>query len=339
MDNLIKALTLKENEIKSIFDDFSEISIRSAYGSGKKPEEPDVVAMMTLKSVPYIASNIKQLLISSKIGITISSIFCHQNPIVEFSVGNTAKRCELGDLLIVHVHRDKKNIFYRNALLLQVKRIADKKTFHKVTSKESIQLKLYKEWPIFHYFKIGCPDLRKSKVTRNVNLKDRHPGAQYLIFNSRPLISRYYKSYCPLTSLYSSSLMSIVPANEVLPHSSSFALSNEMFKFLCGFSGRSYMNKGGTGWSQVIRDLLRCSQSIFNRRNIGVINQPRRSFFLSEFDMSKSEEILQEEIIRRFNIAINGENMEPPNDREMSDEDPENNGGISVILINTSELE
>jgi hypothetical protein len=52
--------------------------------------------------------------------LSLVAVFCHQTPKVQFS-GMRKTSCELGDLLVVHVHTAREGAVTRNALLYQAK--------------------------------------------------------------------------------------------------------------------------------------------------------------------------------------------------------------------------
>lgn len=85
----------------------------------RRPEEPDIVAMLVLESTYYFAAMLGAVLRFGAIDCMLSSVFCHQRPEVAFHQG----RCELGDLLLVHRHIARNPDHSANtALLLQVKK-------------------------------------------------------------------------------------------------------------------------------------------------------------------------------------------------------------------------
>lgn len=111
--------------LPKIFDAISSSAMQDAYSraspSGKPPEEPDFVASLVKHGVVRIKKVLDILFNGTGIHVATTGVFCHQSPMVKFRHGGNDFRCELGDILFVHIHKDKAGFIQRNALLLQAK--------------------------------------------------------------------------------------------------------------------------------------------------------------------------------------------------------------------------
>ena len=153
--------------------------IQGAYRRAGKPEEPDFVAMLTMEGAPKLQALISGILAGSGISCTTTGVFCHQTPKAKFG---TDKPCELGDILLTHIHSKSGTVQNRNSLLLQAKmaKDADHAGGYTIPAQDQHQLKLYSEWPQFEYYRAG-PALNGQVRTVFPHLA--HPGAQYLLID------------------------------------------------------------------------------------------------------------------------------------------------------------
>jgi len=90
-----------------------------AKGESKFTQEPDFIAGLALEAVPRIAATLTKLLTPRGIKGCHHLGVLPSTPSVEHS--NPPLRCELGDVLIAHAHRENGQVPVRNALLLQAK--------------------------------------------------------------------------------------------------------------------------------------------------------------------------------------------------------------------------
>lgn len=107
------------------------------------------------------------------------AVYCHQTPKVKYA-GIGGVSCELGDLLIAHVHTSAGGHIRRNALLYQAK--VSSLQPYRIPSRGRDQLRLYEEWPDFEYH--HSPPLTGER--RSVRPKVAHAGAQYMLIDDRP---------------------------------------------------------------------------------------------------------------------------------------------------------
>lgn len=331
MANFKRTVLRNRKNLIAGFERAIRISIHEAYiRSNGKPQEPDIVAMLMLEGVPHISNCLQ------KIGVktTVSSLFCHQRPEVSYSDTSNKVKCELGDILIIHIHKDSNGIFRNNSLLLQAKMYSN--STHKIQSNELHQLKLYQEWPAFQYQRSG-PLL--NNLVRNVLPKLSHSGAQYLLVDTYGHIPR------PFLNSPKRQRMAVWPAED--PLFADHSLSEALFNFICGFNGRIFTHNSKddpTGWSDVVWDLLSHSvTTAFTRRNINVIKAPRSggdsllsSVTKGNFYSSKTNNIDDvKNYLREKLMSMEGDSDIPPNDE--NDDDP--SGGVSLLLIETEDSE
>lgn len=81
---------------------------------GKRPQEPDFVASLTLKFTPELFNILKAAFPKYKFSVT--GIFCHQKPLAEIT--GLKKSPEIGDLLIIYIYTDKSGAKKLNSVLL-----------------------------------------------------------------------------------------------------------------------------------------------------------------------------------------------------------------------------
>lgn len=345
MSALITAMLTHEPVLKAGFEHAIRIAMHEAVirSVKPKPDEPDVVAMLVLEGMPYIANTLRTVAAAHGIRSTVSSVFCHQKPTVEFNCAQD--RCELGDILIVHRHSDfRGRLADSNALLLQAKMSSGSR--YSIPYKEQHQLRLYEKWPRFEYVRSG-PRL-KGQV-RDIRPKARHSGAQYLLIDDSALT---HHAASGLLGLPGTHCMAVWPAEKVLyPH---FSLADELIRFMVGVTGRPFIDddtRDPSGWSTVVWDLLEHSLSfVFNRKNVGVAKNPRlggdplsSSLTGMNFCMvgdgvsGRGAAEQQQALIRRLSSLR--DNGEPPNRDEFAELDTDDMGGVSVMLIETRDAE
>jgi hypothetical protein len=267
--NLSLALLDHHDELKAGFENAIRIALHESIKRSAKanPEEPDIVAMLVLEGVPYIAKTLQAVIGRYGIKSTVSSVFCHQKPTVIFN--RKQDSCELGDILIIHRHRGAKGRPIRNnSLLLQAKMVSQSE--YKIPPQERHQLRLYESWPHFEYVRSGP---RLNGYGRDIRPKARHNGAQYLLIDNQmpgttsPALLGLPNTHC----------MSVWPAmNTLYTHHS---LADELLRFLTGTTGREFdddPHTDSTHWSYLIWDLLEHGQSfVFTRKNVGIAHTSR----------------------------------------------------------------
>jgi hypothetical protein len=307
---------------------------------GTSPQEPDFVAGIVLESAPLIRSALIALLAPQGISVSMSAVFCHQTPQVSFDVPQVT--CELGDLMFAYVHTTRDGLTRRNAVLFQAKTSAAQP--YRVSAGESDQLRLYMDWPDFVYTKSS----RLNGQSRTVTPKTPHAGAQYLLIDDRSPdqptsgllgLPETYPIGCCVPDLY------------LRDHND---LASELFNLLIFRTGRAFDDRSRAAkqndWSQVVWDLLESAvKKGFSRKNSGRSNAPRSvSDALSMLDGAGSAAMTSEHASRTVTEilgnrtaarAFHASESEPPRDRDRYEERNEPNGGVSVILIETSEVE
>lgn len=228
---------------------------------GGKPHEPDFVASLVLEGGPLLYDALSAIFQRHKIAFSLAAVYCHQTPKVSFHGMKKKSSCELGDMLLAHVHTTHAGSCARNALLLQAK--VSSQQPHKVCSSEKDQLQLYSNWPDFKY---TTPPLTGKK--RSVVPKSAHAGAQYARIDGRPLGNP--RSWLSGTS-------NTYPVGVCMPDERLYDhdhLAGVMFDCLLGLSGRAFSAQTARppmdGWSQVVWDLLNVAvKKAFRRKRSG----------------------------------------------------------------------
>ena len=306
---------------------------------GGDPEEPDFVAGLVLESTPILYHAFSALFAQYGYQFSLAAVFCHQTPKVHFS-GMKKTSCELGDLLLVHVHTAGGGGITRNALLYQAK--MSSKQPHRIGSSERDQLALYTSWPEFEYHR--SPPL--SGQRRNVTPKLPHMGAQYMLIDDRPP---------------SDPQSGLLGAPGTYPIGSCMAdqylhdhnhLAAELFDFLLLRSGRPFTDlqagSSGDDWSQVVWDLLKGALSkAFNRKRSGLSSAPRHAgatvamldscFFAratGPMVLSTAATVVGSDgVAQLFSESEDA----PPDDEYPRDNVPAPDNGVSLILLETRE--
>lgn len=307
------------------------------------PQEPDFVAMLTMHGAPQLQALLSGILKGTGISSTTTGVFCHQTPKAKFiDDDGIEKRCELGDILLAHIHSKGGKVQNRNAMLLQAKmaKDADKAGGYTIPGSEHHQLALYSKWPKFEYYRAG-PTLNTQ--TRTVFPHQAHPGAQYLLIDPADYFNP--KKYSlPPANHYPCAVWMAEPV--LYPYQT---MSQAVFGLLSFSSGRVFgsRSKMHFGWTRVVWDLLESSLiKAFNRRNIGVTNEDRVSgakpdelalyctFSKGQFGRSTVENVLNTDISR--NLGMDGNDL-PPEGRFGDQRDDDDEGYVSVFLIETHE--
>lgn len=341
--HFVSAVMNQYGNLKAAFEHAIRVAMHETHvRSRKAPEEPDYVAMLTLESAPYIAAALRYAIAHLNYAAAVSSVYCHQSPIVRHDENGQDQVCELGDILFVHFHTGPDcSVLRRNALLLQAKTLS--RDSLALTGRDRAQFELYRFWPTFRYERSGP---RLNGQQRDVHPKNWHPGAQYLLINDSRISGLSGSLGIP-----GSWCMAVWPPTSRLYARDSFA--DILVRFLVGANGRPFTGMGEDatdGWSQLVWDLIeRAETFLFNRRNIGIEHQTRAggdhvgplNYVLSEGiipafsdDPARIANRIRTQISR---LANDGEDEPPTGDAEPDEGDED--GGVSVVLIETREAE
>lgn len=307
------------------------------------PQEPDFVAGLVTESTPLIHAAINSVFSPLNISLSVCSVFCHQTPQVTFG-SNPSASCELGDILLAYVHTPRTGPPRRNAILFQAKTSARHgRQTHYVRKGEKDQLRLYRDWPDFEYTRSSFFNGQKRSVTP----KSPHPGAQYMLIDHRPPSE-------PMSGLQG--LRGTSPVGCGMPYESlreHTYLAAELFNLFIFRTGRPFEDKIAAAkkqdWSQVVWDLLEIGvKKSFQRKNSDRHFSPRHAGdtveLLDGMTFARSSSMLCESTVSDIvgrdcaNILFEGNNDVPlvncPEDSKFNE--PE--GGVSIVLIETSEL-
>jgi hypothetical protein len=271
----------------------------------------------------------------------MSAVFCHQTPQVTFGSRPSAS-CELGDILFAYVHTPKVGLPRRNALLFQAK-VSAQQPYH-IHTNETNQLRLYRDWPDFEY-------TRSSFLTgqrRSVTPKTPHSGAQYLLIDDRPPRE-------PMSGLLgfpgTYPVGCCMPDESLRDHSH---LALELFNLFIFRTGRPFEDKTlaarKQNWSRVVWDILETGmKKSFCRKNSGRYRAPRSVGgtvkMLDGATFARTSSWLScctaSDIVGRDDARmIYAEDGDiPPENHDRNDNFQEPEGGVSVVLIETSERE
>lgn len=309
---------------------------RRALPSGKPAEEPDFVASLVMKGVDEIKAVLDAIFHSSGIRIATSGVFCHQSPMVTFSLSANTERCELGDILFIHIHRGASGGVQRNALLLQAKMTDPGVSRKTIPLAEQHQLALYQQWPTFTYDMRGGP---LNGQSRTVSPPNRHPGAQYLLIDSDP---GFANAGVPMGDFP----MAVWMAESPLYTSQTFG--HVLFDFLSQTTGRQFSDKvSATNWSRVIWDLIENGLAKgFNRRRTQHYDDPRfvgdkiPDYACLFFGIGRMNDSIFAQIVGLAAGDFLGDNgypnVPPGQINQFGNDGP---GGISVVVIETDESE
>lgn len=130
-----------------------EVRHALAYGApsfvSPPTREVGYVAALVLGAVPAIATAWRTIFSTAGIQISITGVFCHSSPQVEFKDKTKGtERRELADLLLVHDEMSGTSIGARRAVLVQAKMATGVGTVSG-SSVDLPQLHLYEVWPLF----------------------------------------------------------------------------------------------------------------------------------------------------------------------------------------------
>lgn len=305
------------------------------------PQEPDFVAGLVTESTPLIHSALNSVLSPRHISVSMCAVFCHQTPQVTFGSRPSAS-CELGDILFAYVHTPRTGATRRNALLFQAKASAQQ-PYH-IHTRETDQLRLYRDWPDFEYTRSSFLTGQKRAVTP----KTPHLGAQYLLIDDRPP-SEPMSGLLGFPGTYP--VGCCMPDESLQDHSH---LAAELFNLFIFCTGRPFEDRTAASkkqdWSQVVWDLLETGvKRSFRRKNSGRYGRPRSvgdtvemldGMVFARASSRLSCRTVSDIVGRDGASIIYTENVDvPPEDRDRGDRVQEPEGGVSVVLIETSERE
>lgn len=339
----LQKISTNAHVLPKIFDAISAGAMQDAYSrakpSGKLPEEPDFVASLVKYGVVEIKKVLDSLFIGTGIQVATTGVFCHQSPMVKFNHNGKDFRCELGDILFVHIHKDKAGFIQRNALLLQAKMTETSVSKKTIPAAEQHQLSLYQSWPNFTYDLRGGPLHGKS---RTISPQTRHAGAQYLLIDSGP-------QFAGSTIAIGEYPMAVWMAETPLYTSRTFG--NSLFDFLMMSSGRQFSARAAArGWSNVMWDLIDNGlRKGFTRTRTGHVSTPGSrmagspipSYACFSRGFGQTTQSVVTEILGNSSALLrqaNDDGSIPPDlFAEFNFQDPV--GGISLVLIETDESE
>lgn len=296
--------------------------------SGMQPAEPDFVAMMICDAVPRFGALLGHLFTAAGVKAQTTSVFCHGRP--EVSQG-ASKPCELGDVLFVHIHTGPDGSSYRNSILLQAKMSSS--LIHAIGAAELHQLRLYTTWGSFTYTRT----FGLSGQTRIVSPASSHGGAQYLLIDSRPPTDPLSgllgaPNTFPMGCCHSQKLLQLYQS-----------LGTVLMDLMCGNNGRPFNDQPSStsDWSQVVWDLLRHGAlKAFNQRRVGIRGLPRRVDSILSFCLERSIAVVgsepQDGSVARA-LGMFGDFDGPPPEALTDVKADEEGGGVSIVLIETSE--
>lgn len=314
---------------------------RRCEGLASTPQEPDFVAGLVIESTPLIHSALNSVLSPRHISVSVSAVFCHQTPQVTFGSRPSAS-CELGDILFAYVHTPEVGDPRRNALLFQAKVSAQQP--YRIQTGEMDQLRLYRDWPDFEYTRASFLTGQKRSVTP----KAPHSGAQYLLIDDRPPRE-------PMSGLLG--FPGTYPVGCCMPDESlrdHNHLAAELFNLFIFRTGRPFEDRTAAGkkqdWSQVVWDLLETGvKKSFRRKNSGRHRAPRSAGptieMLDGATFARASSWLSccttSDIVGRdgARIIYAEDGDAPPKNRDRGGDFQEPDGGVSVVLIETSERE
>jgi hypothetical protein len=207
--------------------------------------EVDFVAAVVLGATKDIASRWSAHLKPLGISISITGVFCHASPQVDFPYPGTTwpgatKTRELGDLLVVHDDVSSGTKTDRVAVLVQAKRSAS----GTVSSPDAEQLHLYRYWPPFQATHATFPPGRRDFATARTAGAKIDSGRYGIIHDPRGAPPDW---------------LVVAPTAPPLRHSTGTPLGSFMAEMLGASgsgSGREALVGGGDDWSQTVEDLL-----------------------------------------------------------------------------------
>ena len=228
-DTIREAVTVVENAI-----------IKEKRVKNYQLEEPDYTAALSIE-FPRLLNET-----GAFPNVRFGGCFIHQSPMVTFSSSHFARRCELGDLLVLLRKRTKDDIRY-NAELVQLKKL-DRSPIVLGDDGDLKQLYLYEKWPEF--------TMSTTHEKYDVFPKTVTQGALCCIIKQNPEFMLYMAE--PMSTMeYSSEMTFGRFIRDAIHWQTGRTISDEK-------------HKDSDEWSRLIWDLIHRSAIIkFRRRNIG----------------------------------------------------------------------
>lgn len=278
-----------------------------------KLQEPDYVAALVVHGTPILQNKWNAILSPQGVSVQAAGVYCHQKPIIQENCPSPPRGCEVGDLLIVHIHTPLSGDRLLNALLLQAK--LSSLGYPYLIGQNDPQIRLYSMWPEFKYVRGGPP----GGGVRRVTPATRHSGGQYLFIDS---------SAIPLGSgpALSDPCSVAMPSTEMYPYATLSAALTGMLQNHFGrpFDDKISLQPNDVGWSRFIWDLIDClATAHFNRRGVGFVNEPRAPVPLASV-ISGDAGALR---------TAFGEDWTPP--EEPPTEGDEDAIGVSTLIVST----
>lgn len=205
-------------------------------------------------------------------GAKFGGCFIHQSPYIKMNKVKGKNGCEVGDLLCVckKTINGKKHL---NAILFQLKK--DRSKNRRVKPDNSIQLRLYSDWPEFSFV--------QNILISGDNHFDIHPktvsqGAQYMFINRYPYFDcRCYSFGCcysfPVVFTHS------IPA-PIMKNDPEFSFGSFLWSFIHWQNGRPISESVATAkddWSRLIWELIERS-----KKNVFTINKGKDNEILAQ---------------------------------------------------------
>jgi len=251
-------LALQSEDIKAL-GRAANIAIRRSLADGapnftnRPTTEVGFINAVVTGAIPSIGAQWRQILAPLHIRLSMTGVFCHSSPMVNFLDSKcTRHRCELADLLIVHDHLPSGSLAgsSRSAVLIQAKTTPT----GMVRSPDAAQFELYANWPTFQ--------ISHSQFdTRSRNFSALNtPGAasdcgQYGIIKTKPSTSPLWRITQPIKPLQSTNGVELG------------TFMSEMLDAASSSRGRPAVVNGKDDWSFTIDELLRITaQRMFAHR-------------------------------------------------------------------------
>jgi len=272
------------------------------------PREPDYVAAL-IRCLSCFYSNYLSNFNNQGIEGRFISQFIHRSPIIEIGNNSPRTRCELGDILFVHINKDIRRKKTGNAILFQAKR-SGIIPCGLSTVREMLQLRLYREWPGFTY----------NGRRINVFPKAPHTGAKYLIIKD------------PHRNFTNARCFSAMPSEDLF---SSSKLSRELFDFHIFNSGRPFIPRMlRDSWSKLICNLIDFNVGTFNQRAGRFIRSSRSR--RNNYSLICDSNQFRENNYSLFSINKAFDN-EPPKSILKTNDNSEK--GMYILLLETHEID
>jgi hypothetical protein len=291
-------------------------------GVREGPREPELIAALHLWALPSVSRKWAAILDSDRMRVRVVGRFCHGGPFAQYH-GMSKEKCELGDVLIVHMHTDSLGQEWNNALLLQAKMV--NRYPHQIRGQADLdQFRLLDGWPLFQYVKSGRT---LNGTVRDVVPKAAHAGAQYLGIDWRGEPSG------PGSGVRCS--LDVCPTRPRISPGTDFSVA--VVDMMVGDQGRPFWRFGAPvqhgAWSQVIWDLIRKTASTNFHSSRVVRGELHRGF--ADEDIQNLDRSLPQASWMQYFGSQGVTLPEVPKPASNDGEDDED-GGPSVVIIRSS---